>query len=82
MLDRALPEGVLENGGTASGYLYFQKVGTREREVTFLAGLQEPTWERQPTHQLASIDIPFRRIDRRPPTASPYVAPRGATWMY
>jgi hypothetical protein len=82
MLDRALPEGVLENGGIASGYLYFQKVGTREGEVTFLAGLQEPTGERQPAHQMASIDIPFRRVDRRPPSASPYVAPKGATWMY
>jgi hypothetical protein len=82
MLDRALPEGVLENGGTASGYLYFQKVGTREGEVTFLARLQEPTWERLPTHQLASIDISFRRVDRRPPKESPYAAPEGATWMY
>jgi hypothetical protein len=61
MLDRALPEGVLENGGTASGYLYFQKVRTREGEV------QERTGAGQPAHQPALIDIPFRRVERRPP---------------
>ena len=83
MLDRALPEGVLENGGTASGYLYFQKVRPGEGEVTFLAGLQEPTGTLQPTHQVASIDIPFRRVDRRPPRTSPsYNPPPGAVWMY
>jgi hypothetical protein len=81
MLDRALPEGVLENGGTASGFLYFQKVDVRENQATFLAGLQEPTRARQPTHQLAAIDIPFRRVDRRPRKDSPYTAPRGPDWM-
>ncbi len=82
MLDRALPEGVLENGGTASGYLYFQKVRAREGEVTFLAGLQEPTGARQPTPQPAWIDIPFRRVERRPPRDSPYAVPAGPAWMY
>jgi hypothetical protein len=84
VLDRALPEGVLENRGTASGYLYFQKVGAGEREVTLQAGLQEPTQARQATtHRLASIDIPFRRAYRRPPKLAPsYTPPRGATWMY
>ena len=82
MLDRALPEGVLENGGTASGYLYFQRVRPQEGEVSFLAGLQEPTQAQQLTYQLASIDIPFRRVDRRPPTDSPYTAPTAVPWMY
>ncbi len=84
VLDRALPEGVLENRGTASGYLYFQKVGAGEREVTLQAGLQEPTQARQATtHRLASIDIPFRRAYRRPPKLSPsYTPPPGAIWMY
>ena len=82
MLDRALPEGVLENGGTASGYLYFQKVGTQEGKVTFLAWLQEPTWAPQPTHGLASIDIPFLRIERRPRSDSPFTAPSSPPWMY
>jgi hypothetical protein len=82
MLDRALPEGVLENGGTASGYLYFQKVGAKEGQVTFQAGLQEPTSAPQATHQLAWIDIPFRRIYQRPPNESPYTVPTGPAWMY
>ena len=81
MLDRALPEGVLEKGGTASGFLYFQKVDAREDRATFLAGLQEPTGARQPTHQLAAIDIPFRRVDRRPPKGPFYTAPRAPDWM-
>ena len=83
VLDRALPEGVLENRGTASGYLYFQKVGAEEREVTLQAGLQEPTGARQTAHRIASIDISFRRAYRRPPKESPsYTPPKGATWMY
>jgi hypothetical protein len=82
MLDRALPEGVVENEGTASGYLYFQKVGPQEREVTFQAALQEPTWAPQAIHQLAAIDIPFHRIYRRPQKQSPYTAPRSPDWMY
>lgn len=83
VLDRALPEGVLENRGTASGYLYFQKVGAEERAVTLQAGLQEPAEVRQAAHRIASIDIPFRRAYRRPPKLSPsYTPPKGATWMY
>ena len=81
MLDRALPEGVLENSGTASGFLYFQKVDVRESRATFLAGLQEPTGALQPTHQVAAIDIPFFRVNRRPPRDSPYSGPSGPDWM-
>lgn len=81
MLDRALPEGVLENSGTASGFLYFQKVDVRESRATFLASLQEPTPALQPTHQVAAIDIPFFRVNRRPPRDSPYSGPSGPDWM-
>ena len=81
MLDRALPEGVLEDGGTASGFLYFQKVSVRESRATFQAGLQEPTRAWQPTHQLAAIDIPFLRVDQRPPSKSPFNAPSAPDWM-
>ena len=81
MLDRALPEGVLENSGTASGFLYFQKVDVRENRATFQVGLQEPTRAWQPTHRLAAIDIPFLRVDRRPPSDSPYNAPSAPDWM-
>lgn len=81
MLDRALPEGVLENKGNASGFLYFQKVDARESRATFLAGLQEPTPAWQPTHQVAAINIPFIRVDRPRPRNSPYTAPRAPDWM-
>jgi hypothetical protein len=81
MLERALPEGVLENGGSVSGFLYFQKVDSRESRATFHAGLQEPTAALQPTRQVAAIDIPFRRVDRRPPKESPYTAPPAPDWI-
>jgi hypothetical protein len=81
MLERALPEGVLENGGSVSGFLYFQRVDARESRATFQAGLQEPTPAWQPTSQVAAINIPFLRVDRRPRNDSPYTAPRGPDWM-
>src|SRR3954469_8169761 len=40
MLQRALPEGVLENSGSVSGFVYFQKVDIRESGATFQIGLQ------------------------------------------
>jgi hypothetical protein len=39
MLGRALPEGSLENGGTVAGFLYFQGVADRERQVILQARL-------------------------------------------
>jgi hypothetical protein len=39
MLRQALPEGTLTDGGTISGFLYFQGVGDRERQVTLQARL-------------------------------------------
>jgi len=81
MLERALPEGVLENGGSVSGFLYFQKVDARESRATFQAGLQEPTPAWQPIRQVAAIDIPFLRVNRRPPNESPFGAPKAYDWM-
>jgi hypothetical protein len=63
MLDRALPEGVLKSGGTASGFLYFEQVSRRDGKVTFSAELREPSPQR-PERQIASIAIPFRRATR------------------
>ncbi|HVZ89249.1 MAG TPA: hypothetical protein VHG72_19940 [Polyangia bacterium] len=83
MLDRALPEGVLEDGGTASGYLYFQKVGAKEKTVTFQAELQEPSQAQQPAQPLASIDIPFRRLAHPlRPNASLYATPPRPGWSF
>ncbi len=56
MLDRALPEGTLENGGTISGFLYFQGVGERERQVVLQARLVDATTD-EPFGQLT---IPFQ----------------------
>jgi hypothetical protein len=71
----------LENGGSVSGFLYFQKVDVRESRATFQAGLEEPTPAWQPTRQVAAIDIPFLRVNRRPPNESPFTAPRAPDWM-
>ncbi len=40
MLERALPEGVLDDGGSMSGYLYFQRV-TRESKVRLEVELRD-----------------------------------------
>lgn len=39
MVKRELPEGHLENGGTVAGFLYFQGVADRERQVILQARL-------------------------------------------
>lgn len=62
MIDRALPEGVLQPGGHASGFLYFPKLGSHERAVTFRADLHEPQARKRPPQRLAIIDINFRVI--------------------
>ena len=41
MLNRALPEGTLEDGGAVAGFLYFQGVADREQRVTLQARLVE-----------------------------------------
>jgi hypothetical protein len=57
MLRRALPEGVLENGGTVTGFLYFSDVRETEQQVIFRAQLGEGG--KMEGTQLASVRIPF-----------------------
>ncbi len=54
MLEHALPEGALEDGGRISGHLYFQNV-RREAGVQFTADLHEAT----SGQDLATLSIPF-----------------------
>jgi len=39
MLEQAIPEGVLEPGGSISGFLYFEPVDPEEQQVTFRTNL-------------------------------------------
>lgn len=55
MVERALPEGVLEPGGWVTGYLYFPKVENGARRVTLHVELASPEGEAE----VASIAIPF-----------------------
>ncbi len=54
MVEKALPEGVLESGGTVSGYLYFNDVD-RERAVTFDAEVVNA----ETGASLGTVRIPF-----------------------
>ncbi len=56
MIERALPEGVLEPGGMVSGFVYFNDVGDREKQVLFRA---EVVGARE-GKQVATVAIPFR----------------------
>jgi hypothetical protein len=56
MLEQALPEGTLENGGTISGFLYFQGVGAREHQVTLQARLVDATTG----EPFGQVSIPFQ----------------------
>ncbi|MDY7228933.1 hypothetical protein [Hyalangium rubrum] len=56
MLDRALPEGTLENGGIISGFLYFQGVAERERQVTLVARLVDA----RTGEPVGTLSIPFQ----------------------
>jgi hypothetical protein len=51
-----LPEGVLDNGGQISGFLFFENATGRERKLLFKADLEEGQGDRTVT----SISIPFR----------------------
>jgi hypothetical protein len=55
MVEQALPEGTLENGGTVAGFLYFHDVSDRERQVLLQARLVDASTG-QPFGQLT---IPF-----------------------
>jgi hypothetical protein len=60
MLDEALPEGTLENGGAVSGFLYFQGVAERERQVTLHARLVDAATG----ESFGELRIPFE-VDRQ-----------------
>jgi hypothetical protein len=55
MLEKALPEGVLENGGRVTGYLYFQPLGHGLSEVRFMVELVNA----ETKAALGTISIPF-----------------------
>lgn len=55
MLKRSLPEGQLENGGTVTGFLYFQDVSEREGRVTLQARLVDASTG----EQFGTLAIPF-----------------------
>ncbi len=59
MLEEALPEGILENGGTVTGFLYFQGVAHRESSVTLQARLVDATTG----ETFGALDIPFQVQD-------------------
>ncbi|WP_426755669.1 hypothetical protein [Myxococcus sp. Y35] len=56
MLQKALPEGTLEPGGSMAGFLYFQGVGEREGQVVLQARLVDA----ESGEQLGTLDIPFQ----------------------
>jgi hypothetical protein len=56
MENRALPEGSLENGGTVAGFLYFQKVTDRERQVILQARLVDANTG----EPFGGLSIPFQ----------------------
>ncbi|MEX2260771.1 MAG: hypothetical protein WD696_02405 [Bryobacteraceae bacterium] len=55
MLEKAIPEGVLNSGGNLEGYLYFQKVEEQFPSVTFQADLMNADTE----ERFGAIQIPF-----------------------
>ncbi len=56
MLEQALPEGTLEDGGRVEGFLYFQGVAARESRVVLQARLVDAS-NGEP---LGTLDIPFQ----------------------
>lgn len=56
MLDEAIPEGVLENGAEASGFLYFQKIGKADHYTFEMDLMDAKSGER-----FGTISIPFIR---------------------
>lgn len=56
MVDRALPEGTLENGGIVSGFLYFQGVAERERQIILQAKLVDASTGAP----FGTLSIPFQ----------------------
>lgn len=56
MVKRELPEGRLENGGTVAGFLYFQGVADRERQVILQAQLVDASTG----EKFGELTIPFQ----------------------
>lgn len=56
MQSRALPEGVLADGGQISGFLYFENAAHREGKLSLQADLRDGDTDAE----IASIAIPFR----------------------
>lgn len=55
MLRRAIPEGVLEPGGTLEGWMYFEKLDSGVESVTLQAKLQSPALDQK----YGTARIPF-----------------------
>jgi len=55
MLDMAIPEGVVEPGGSVTGYMYFPALDRGAERVTFRANLSVP----RDGDSVASLSIPF-----------------------
>jgi hypothetical protein len=60
MVEQALPEGTLEDGGTVAGFLYFQGVAEREKQVTLQAELVDA----RTGEHFGRLSIPFQ-VSRR-----------------
>jgi hypothetical protein len=60
MLEQALPEGTLQDGGTVSGFLYFQGVAEREKLATLKAQLVDA----RTGEPFGELSIPFQ-VSRR-----------------
>ena len=52
---KAIPEGVLSSGGSLEGWLFFEKVNDKDKQVMFRADLSDATTGKQ----YAEIRIPF-----------------------
>lgn len=55
MLEMAIPEGVIEPGGSVSGFLYFPEIGEDATRVTFSAQLMEG----ENGTRLGALEVPF-----------------------
>jgi hypothetical protein len=56
MLEQALPEGKLEDGGTVAGFLFFQGIAEREKQVTLQAQLVDASTG----EHFGRLSIPFQ----------------------
>jgi hypothetical protein len=61
MFDLLLPEGVVDNGGHAAGFLYFEKVDNDEKDIAFRADLADAASGRF----FGTITIPFTLYKKR-----------------